>query len=363
MGDPGFTAPRNGDSSLPADSPALALGFRPLDASIAGPRRAVVHAASVDDLPVVEIDTSPILIADLEPANPAQPSAGGTGREALWYKPALLLPTDLEPVAMAWTVRNVGGIRAEGNVDVVVEPSGAATIVGDSTLSYDLGRGEAAALAFSVEPAPGAERVRIEGRPHGEGLPPTARYLDRRHRWRIPRIPPLAAAGEAGPRLAEQPAQHVMFGEAALAEIRAAFTTRDLALCANVVDGSVERGGAARRGACIEVFASLPGEDVHRICLFPRCGDEPARGFQTRPNLQHAPRIRVESAPADGGYRLCALIPVDMLGLTEDAAFFLAEFRITTFAPRSRGLQHVTLFGSSAPDWGSFAYAEVTVMP
>jgi hypothetical protein len=37
--DPGFRAPREGDFSLPEDSPALAVGFVPLDMSGAGPRR------------------------------------------------------------------------------------------------------------------------------------------------------------------------------------------------------------------------------------------------------------------------------------------------------------------------------------
>lgn len=37
--DPGFADPEKGDFTLPDDSPAFALGFRPIDMSTVGPRR------------------------------------------------------------------------------------------------------------------------------------------------------------------------------------------------------------------------------------------------------------------------------------------------------------------------------------
>jgi hypothetical protein len=37
--DPLFADPQNGDFSLPADSPAISIGFKPIDTSMVGPRR------------------------------------------------------------------------------------------------------------------------------------------------------------------------------------------------------------------------------------------------------------------------------------------------------------------------------------
>ena len=39
VADPLFVDPENGDFTLKPESPALKLGFRPIDVSIVGPRR------------------------------------------------------------------------------------------------------------------------------------------------------------------------------------------------------------------------------------------------------------------------------------------------------------------------------------
>ena len=39
--DPQFADPQSGDFSLPADSPAIRIGFKPIDMSTVGPRRAL----------------------------------------------------------------------------------------------------------------------------------------------------------------------------------------------------------------------------------------------------------------------------------------------------------------------------------
>jgi hypothetical protein len=137
-------------SSLRDDAPALAYGFGPLDATLAGPRLGDVLPRSADgwdeepDLP------APIVHCRLQPTAPR---------------------------AFTLTVENIGAAPALGEIALRVSPADAGTIDGNTELPLALLPGEQAAVPGTVTFRPGHTRLLLETLPRGEGILPTAVYL------------------------------------------------------------------------------------------------------------------------------------------------------------------------------------------
>lgn len=154
IANPLFTDPDAGAFTLREDSPAIALGFHPIDTSLAGPRFRGMQPVSVDEL-WLGVPPATIVSSLLEITAPFTETEGGNiGKVRL-------------------TVRNLGDVAANGSIIVIVTPSSAGHIRGENRLNFNLQPGKEVATLFTVETDPDIERLAIETEPLGDAQIPT----------------------------------------------------------------------------------------------------------------------------------------------------------------------------------------------
>ncbi len=156
IADPQFRNPAAGDFRLRRSSPALAMGFEPIDPSLAGPRK--VTAASLAAWPVFPEPAIPIVESRLE----ALP--GGFTLEHRWGVVRLV-------------VKNLGTAPATGTLTVMPEVEGAAHFHEDAVVPFTLSPGQTLQRDFTVELASDAEEVALITVPAGDAVIPTCVYL------------------------------------------------------------------------------------------------------------------------------------------------------------------------------------------
>ncbi|MBI3987473.1 MAG: hypothetical protein HY343_11165 [Lentisphaerae bacterium] len=175
----------------------------------------------------------------------------------------------------------------------------------------------------------------------------------------LARLAALESPEAVAAALAKQPAHEIKKGEQKLAELRFALAGDSLALDARVWDPKITRRDPMWEGSCLEVFGSMPGTTtVGQVFLAPAGSNAPAAGARSvKGKIEPEPQIRAQSAPAEGGYTLQALIPLSLLAVDGAAEGCLLEFQLTTLsADKKPKAQRGTLFGSQRAYDQNWAY-------
>ncbi len=312
--DPLFLDPEAGDFTLRPDSPALKLGFKPIDMSGVGPRLRGRRPASFD--------------AWRAPADKP--------------KEIVRTYTAVEGNTLQITFDNVGTIPASGSVRLKITPVAAAELSGIGKLAFrNLKPGQQKTIAVPVKLLVEHGEVMIETLPRGKGLVPAMLVQFFRPTWVMPRVAGIDSPAAVTAALATAAAKPVRAGENHVADIKAAIAGDHLAVWADVRDARVQQGTLAWEGSCIELFGSTASKDkkVHpgqrdpigQVFLVPAAGSQPCAGrLQDGTAEKPAPDIRLATCATAGGYELAALVPLSLLKAQADLAGFVLEARVTT---------------------------------
>lgn len=157
--DPQFVDAAKDDYRLKPTSPAFAIGFKPFDSSLAGPRKLTSQHLSA--WPTIKEDAIPIIVTHLVIANPGDFTATH--------------PSGV----VRLTLKNVGATIATGTIKVVPEVPGSARIGGGTTVIFKLQPDEILQRDFPVDDLAfhDATEIAIITIPTGDALIPTCLYL------------------------------------------------------------------------------------------------------------------------------------------------------------------------------------------
>ena len=338
LADPLFADPEAGDFSMRRDSPALRLGFKPIDLSHVGPRLGGRRPSSLDQWRAGVVKPKPIVCTLLE--------LDTSGKLRL-------------------TVRNVGDATASGRLRLSAWPAGEIAVRGKASFTFrGLKPGGEKAACFEMEVQPGVGSAAIETHPTGRGLVPALLHVPRQ--WRIGRTPPIAAPADIGGRLESLDPVVLSMATRVAAALKLAVAGGDLAIEVAVNDRTIRRISPAWQGSCVELFAdpadARPESPVVQLFLLPAAGAEPAEarrqdGVEEKPE----PEIRVASEPTADGYMLRALIPLTVLKLATDLRAFRVEVAVTTALRPGVAQSRVALFGAVQAYSSSVGYGTVEV--
>lgn len=368
IADPLFVDPDGGDFTLRGDSPALALGFRPIDLSNVGPRYTATRPVTIDDLPPVVDAASPIIEPRLEIGAPTFPTLKDQVR--LTHNPSMVFMPTGEPVTVSLTLENRGIVPVRGAVRLALTPDHVGRIIGAETCHYDLPPGERVVASFQVEMSPDAERMIIETCPQGDGLPASAQYVSRKQDLCIPRLSAATPFSTLADLLTRQTPYTVKVGSMPLAEVRMAIVGDALAIAARVTDRAIAPNPSAPwGGSCFEVFTPGTGEcGKHRqFFLLPGSPGAPAQAMEMSlitAQISAVPTIQVQSTSWVDGYDLVALLPLAVLAYPTDARQFECELYVNTTPTPAGGRVNAKMFGAlnngvmGMDGWGTVHVAE-----
>lgn len=169
VADPLFNNPDQGDFLIRGQSPALKMGFRPIDPILSGPRRLDPAKVALEKWPRTEEPPRPIIEGRLEDVD----HQGAQGKER--FQKGLRLRPE-QPREVIYHLWNCGQAPASGDVRFRILPPEAARIAGDVTFHYNLKPNEKALTRIKVIGVAGGENrnCRLVVIPHGPGLPATS---------------------------------------------------------------------------------------------------------------------------------------------------------------------------------------------
>lgn len=238
-----------------------------------------------------------------------------------------------------------------------------------STLTYDLASHTEMTheLDIALLPDTNAARlqVEIEDSPQGQVLAAGSHEL-RVREHRLARCTEVSRLQDIEQALADEPEWVMFTGRRTLTRLRFAVSESHLVVSADMIDPAPEPHVTAWKGSCLEVFGAplepeqSGGTRIGQLFLTPWNDDTPARAWRQSGRQQlPEPRIEVQSSPLTSGYRLEALIPLELLYVTPESGGRL-EFQSTVFADQlSSEVIRTTLFGSerayqNTEDYGLF---------
>ena len=308
--DPLFIDPANGEFSFRSDSPAPALGIKPLSIKEVGPRFE---------------QTRPASFAEWRAAFPIPPEPMASS--------LLSIP---EPGLLRLTIGNLGEAPISGHGSLIVSPSDALMLEGEPMVRlHDLAPGVefVAEWRYTVSPA-APRRVRIEAALNGGGLLATMLHLNAQPEdLRLTNVGPLATPEAIESALAgvpPLPLKHPLYGIVA-GEVRLTAAGDHLAFDMRVVDTDIRLGELAWQGSCVEIFAAplgvagvnptQPAPGISQLFLVPAAGTIPARALHHDGGEKPSPDIRLCCRSEVDGYRLFALIPFERLGVADREQF------------------------------------------
>lgn len=172
LADPLFRNVATDDFTLQPGSPALKMGFQPIDVAQAGPRKLDPRQVALEQWPLPKESPHVILegrLVGMELVrNAKDPSTKSFGK-------TLALKAG-QPLEVTFSLLNRGAIPAKGSVEFEIVPPSAATIEGSKALNYDLQPGAKATCRLTVKTAQRdiAPVCRLVTVPRGEGLVPSA---------------------------------------------------------------------------------------------------------------------------------------------------------------------------------------------
>lgn len=372
--DPLFAAPRSGDFTLRADSPALKLGFVPLDPAQAGPRKGP-RPATCAGLPAQKIVKAPVIGCKFELGLPTAPTAAPGDYEKLSNEIDYVPAKPGQKKQVSFTIQNFGRARGKGAIAISLQPARAGRADAPRKIAYDLAPGERKSVTFNVELAKGAKSVCIHATPQTPAKPsPRERALphltpaallitlDQQPTWSIPRLPAIASPEQVAAAMRSQPALELPWAEHTAGTFRCAVAGDHLAVLAEINDVRLEQSRPPWDGSCIEIFGAQGSGKNGQIVLAPDSRNHPQQGWVFRGGCAPDDRVRLHTSKRDGGYTLSVLIPADLLKFDPAGGELLLEISLTTALAAAQGdFIRVQAFGATCPSANSTGYARVTI--
>ncbi len=341
VADPLFLDPDGGDFSLRADSPALALGFKPVAAAQAGPRQAACRPEAYRDWPQERVAPRPIVTSRLK-------------------------IDDEHGVRLRLT--NLGDAPATGRVTLQPLESDTVTLDGTATLEV-AGLAPGATLEHRWPLQVGAEVTAfgLETVVEGDGFLPTLAYRQLDGVWQAPRLTAVDAAAGVPAALAAMAPRTLKMGNALHATVRLGRTPTHLLLALEVVDCDIKPNPVQPwAGSGVEVFvaSSQPAEPNLQFFLVPEPGTGTLRIFRIAEGAV-APMAGTDGVLwlEPGGYACAARIPVDQFPPQAEEMRF--ELKVIGRPEASQSLGASSLFGCAFPvgslaDCGVIRFEAVT---
>ncbi|MDD5706509.1 MAG: right-handed parallel beta-helix repeat-containing protein [Kiritimatiellae bacterium] len=337
-----------------ADSPARALGFKPLDLSRVGPRAQVMETG---DLPNDDRPSGPVAWAQLESLDPLPDTAR--------YEDRFIHYPDTAPCTLRFQaiIENAGDKPYVGDVaieiDCVAGGGSADTVAGQGARREHirLKPGARVAIPVTVAVTEGVcEMVlRVTGDAHG--FSGTVLGLGFRPSVRVPRVAAGIAAGDIGRALEAEgaPVLSVNYGRHRLGTLQIGLSGNDLAVFADVNDDPITLSQPPYKGSMIDLFGirsagkSLTGQVAEvfgQMFLIPGDGVAPARLTDTTVGAFAGGDLHF--ALRAGGYRLGARIPLSALKIELEDGEFSFKAAIYTHLPGISGTLRAHLFNERA---------------
>lgn len=273
------------------------------------------------------------------------------------------------------TLRNATDEVRRVRVRLAAEPEGACILPNGNELDEQLSEGETHAVDVPVVFAGAKPLPQVLLRAVGDGVKPSTLHVPVEHHVlvieRSVTLEEMAAALKDELALAvcastgRAPAGH-------LADVQLGIFGDAMGLVAKVYDKNIRVTELLWDGSCVEmfgtsvdrqrighVFGALP---IGQVYLVPAWEGQVARGLVQKDNAQHpAPEIRVWSELVEGGYRLAALVPLQLLATSRETGRFLFEMQITANTGPGNTVCRSTLFGSAAAFNNTSSYGLVVM--
>ncbi|MBI2441855.1 MAG: right-handed parallel beta-helix repeat-containing protein [Lentisphaerae bacterium] len=139
-----------------------------------------------------------------------------------------------------------------------------------------------------------------------------------------------------------------------------------LALAAEVYDSEICRDPVVWKTSCVEVFGSRPGADtLVQLFLAPALDNRTAEaflpkdgGFESVPEVE----VRSETSAAGNCYRLYALVPLKVLGLSAGLKDLLLEIQANAVVMSGQTRAFARLFGAEVPYESNKGYGHLTIV-
>ncbi|NLO74610.1 MAG: hypothetical protein GX100_10970 [candidate division WS1 bacterium] len=336
IADPLFTDPEHGDFSLRADSPALALGFRPIDMTTIGPRTEVLLTG---EAPAPDREIGAFVWPRLLPASDLDPAEV---RDQIYYD-----YPDTTPCA--FTVRaifeNAGTASFRGPVTLRAYPEASLDGASSATCEISLEPGEEIELTLDLQVKEGTEEILAEVQSGVEGFWDTSVGFAFRPALTVPRLPEGVTLEEVPTALAQaSPIPVTILGGHLLGTYRVGVTGDYLALFAEVNDSAFELVNPVYKGSMIDLFAKRPGFERRpgQVFLVPGLGDVAPRMVSTDMAPVEGGEARCTATPT--GYQMAALIPLSALEIEIVDGEFAFTAAIYTHVPGLAGVQRGRAF-------------------
>ena len=328
IANPLLTDPESGDFSLREDSPALKLGFKPIDMSTVGPRFMACRPATYEKFSKRHGPGAPHplggLVANLEPLGQ-------------FFQAGASCMTTVRLV-----VENIGEDTASGKLRITAGSGRSAVITGKSRYEVTLAPGEKTCAEFMVTPKKTADRVFLDVIALNATTLPTSFHEEKSQRkvWRIGRIPPSATPSQLKTLLAgaEPLVARIFHLDCDVAQIRIASCGDNLAIHAVIKDRQVRTGTPPWNASCLVLFSSkLDATTVAQVNFQPpESGDRALATLFDGHSCVPDSKIHTAFSLRPDGYELCALVPFSSLSLEGDPEKFLLELNVIT-APAPTG--------------------------
>lgn len=351
IADPLFADPEHGDFTLRADSPAFALGFRPIDMDSIGPREEVL-ATGAAPLPSREIGAC--VWTRLAPDVPEE---SVVVRDGIYYCYPETTPCAFTVKA---TCENAGDQPFHGPVTLQVRP--AERLAGPAAVTQEIhvAPGETAEITLELAVRAGTEEIVLEALSEAAGFCGTSLGFAFRPQLAVPRLPAGLTPAELKAALASAPAVPVEVATHRLGTVRLGISGDRLALFAEVHETHLQAEEPIYKGSMLDLWGKAGPEDptFGQVFLAPGVGDIAPR--MLTPEMVPVERGEALSTPTANGYEIAALIPLAFLHLDPSAAEFAFTMGIYTHVEGLQGIQRAHTFNQRPlPD--IHAYARLVV--
>ena len=305
--DPLFASPESGDFSLRLDSPAIKMGFKPLDAQKAGPRFCDIIPVSYEDWPENKTEERPITITTIELTGPSS---------------AVL------------KVENCGIIPVSGQLKLNAGPDGEIELDGTPEVKLDnLSVGDCISTEFSFKTNSSTRMFFIEAVGHGKGIMSSYIYKVLGEQVCLTAVKPCSNP-KLIPEVVDKLTWHHMTNSMgfSLAQMRYGLAGDKLILQIRSSDNRITPNTIRPyEGSCIELFLAA-NEKITQLFVIPS-KDKKSLSFSRRASGRTAPvdSIIGHCQPWENGYEALLIVPLDIAGISRDNDSFTFETAVTGF--------------------------------
>lgn len=336
------------DFSLRADSPALALGFKPWNWKTAGARgqgrRPADYAAYLKKHPLPPLDI-PVLRTRIEPLDsPEQAFAAGSAEFEI-------------------IISNIGRAPASGTLRLAAGPKRSVRQPDSKRIAFALSPGEEKREKVAFKIRKPCDCVWLETRPAGEITVPARKLLfaPSVFEWAVPSVGDPDGLGEIGAALRDAPVRTIRHGSRKVATVKLACSEAGLILLADFFQPALKpKPEQPWTGTALELVAydkAAEGKPHYempacqQIFLVPHDTGIAARkldGSGTVPS----PLVKSSSRPIRGGWEISAHIPWSEFGLGEKPGELLFDLIVDVLDPETGATIQVSAFDLPSDGWG-----------